>query len=95
MDLQPTIGWGLGSPSGAHVGAQILHKPARPGEGEGEVNEGVRVEVNREVPSEVEGRLGELADSERSGPERASSPLGMRGKGLSVVDESEALLIKS
>lgn len=42
--------------------------PPDPGEGKGVVNEGVRVEVNREVPSEVEGRLGELADSERAGP---------------------------
>ena len=53
--------------------------PPDPREGEGEVNWVVRVEVRRELPSEVEGRLGELAGSERSGPERASPPLVMRG----------------
>ena len=37
------------------------------------------MEVRREVPSEEEGRLGELAYSERSGPERASPPQVMRG----------------
>lgn len=54
------------------MGAQIHHMPTRPERGGGEVNEVVRVEVRREVPSEVEGRLGELAEaSEQARNERA------------------------